>query len=661
MSEQVCLINPPFGAIERPTVGLGLLKASACKARVPCRVLYANLAFAERIGLDLYFWFANTGEYIDLFGEWVFAGVLFPENHEASEGYIRRFVAGGYTESTFKAVLPGRDLMETLQEARRWAEEFVEAFALAVVETRPCVVGCTSSFQQNCAALALLKRIRELDPAVVTLLGGANCEGPMGRALRRAFPWVDFVVSGEAESIFPDLLQQILDRGRTLDENLLPECVIGSARAAALEQSEKARAVVWDLDTTEPPDYDDYFDQLTRSPLVHSIRPGLLLEASRGCWWGQRHRCRFCGLNGAGLTYRSKSVGRILREIDDLCTRYGTPRVEFVDNNLEPGLVDEVFPRLADRKDGISLFFETRVMARRQIESMARGGVRWLQVGIESFHPRLLSLMNKGTTVLQNIEILRWAYELGIRVSYNLLYGFPGEEDEWYVEMSRLLPLLAHLEPPRNLVPLRYDRFSVYHENPEPFGLRLAPREAYRFVYALPADLIDDMAYFFEDVGTKRPGGERPGLEAVKQEWLRWRKAFWTSEPGRERAVLHVLPCSGRQESVLYDTRPCAVETGTILTALESLVLRFCDRARRLPEIETRCMRGGANRRADVSRALGGLVERKVLVHQNGKFLSLAVTPPRQVMLQTRDFPGGFYYPEKRATPAGKTGASPDE
>ena len=49
-------------------------------------------------------------------------------------------------------------------------------------------------------SLALLRRVKELDPSVVTMLGGANCEAEMGWAAIRAFPWVDFVVP-DGESV----------------------------------------------------------------------------------------------------------------------------------------------------------------------------------------------------------------------------------------------------------------------------------------------------------------------------------------------------------------------------------------------------------------------------------------------------------------------------
>jgi ribosomal peptide maturation radical SAM protein 1 len=662
MPDLVQLVNPPFGAIERPSIGLSLLQASAQKAGFPCRTIYANLAFAERIGLDLYFWFSNTGEYVDLFGEWIFSGLLFPENEAATAEYIERFVLGGYSETTFRAVVPGRDLFETLFETRQLAADFVEDLARDIVTSGATVVGCTSSFQQNCAALAILKRVHELDSSVVTLMGGPNCEEPMGQGLRRAFPWLDFVVSGEAETAFPEMLKLILKHGRHAPEHLMPPCVIGAFRAVAgtgsqnvlgivrnLDaiplagaESKDARGIVRDLDALPTPDYSDYFEQLARSPFAHDISPGLLLETSRGCWWGQKHHCTFCGLNGTSMGFRVKSPERVIREIEELCGRYGILKIEFIDNILDPRLGAKIFPRLAERAEPLSLFFEARVMDRPKMELMARGGVQWIQIGIESFHQGPLSHMDKGSSPLENIEVLRWAYELGIRVSYNLLCEFPGEDDAWYAEMSQIFPLLNHLEPPRSIVPLRYDRYSVYHDHPERFGLDLVPRKAYRFVYSLPPDLLADIACFFEDANESRdPAAERPGLGAVKREWLQWRHAFWMSEPGRERAVLHLLPFNGHEGRLLYDTRGCHAEQVTLLTELESRVLRFCDRARRLPEIEAQCSGNGQS----TGSAIESLIRRNVLIEMDHRFLSLAVTPPARVFLQTKDFPGGFYYP----------------
>jgi len=643
MSGSVCLIYPPFGSIEHPDLGLGLLQANAQRAGFSCRALYPNLDFAERLGLDLYFWLANSRAYLELLGEWVFAGLIFPDRPSASEEFLRRF-DNSNVQRSFQDAMPGRDLAQTLRQIRHGASEFIDQVAAEIVSARPRVVGCASSNQQTCAALAILKRVRQLDDSVVTLLGGANCEGPMGLALRRAFPWVDFVVSGEAEEIFPDLLRALFRHGRSVEEASLPEGVIGASRAAAPAGSLRQRAVVADLEAAALPEYGDYFEQLSRSGLAKMITAGLLLETSRGCWWG-KSRCNFCGLNGLAPQYRTKSADRVVQEIEVLCERYATRKVMFVDKSLDPRLAEEVLPRLAERPEPFDLFFQARVMDRAQMEVIARGGGRWLTVGIESLHPRLLALMGKGSSVLQNLRVLRSAYELGIRVSYVLMHGFPGEQDEWYTEMGDLLPLLHHLEPPLRLALLRYDRFSRYHEEPQRFGLNLVPRQAYSQVYPLPAELIADFAYHFEDEnGSQHLIAERPGFKALEAQWRQWFDAFWNPGPGREPAFLYMLPSPGSLQNMLYDTRACAVEPAVLLGDVEARILEFCDDIRTLAQIDEYCASGGCDPQA-VSQALGSLLRRKALLHQQGHYLSLAVRPPQQAYLPVKDFPGGYYFP----------------
>jgi len=646
MGDGVVLVNPPFGAIERPSIGLGLLQASARQAGIDCECAYANVTFARRIGLDVYSWLANTSDCRDLVGEWVFAGTVFPDADRDPDRYIREYLVPTYTAGTFRLLMPGRDMRRVLLDVRSAATAFIDELAAAIRAKRPRVVGCTSTFQQNCAALGLLKRIRECDDGIVTLLGGPNCEGPMATGLRRRFPWVDFVVSGEAEESFPDALRLLLAEGRAVHEDALPSGYVGRRRALLPRGSESARLVVRDLGATPVPDYDDYFDQLAASGLGDQVQPGLLLEASRGCWWSQKRPCTFCGLNGVALRYRAKSPERVVKEIDVLCKRHATPRVEFVDNNPDPRSVMRICTSLRGRTPPVALFFETRVLDRRHLERMAEGGVCWLQIGIESFDPRILAMMGKGTSPLQNVQVLRWAYEQGIRVTYNVLHELPGEEDAWYLEMSRVLPLIEHLEPPRKLVPLRIDRFSEYSERPERFGLRLAPHRSYPYVYPFPAEEVAEFAYFFEDAEERPTPRDRKGLEAFKQRWLGWRNAFWTADPGRERSVLHRL---GDGRRTVYDTRRCAVETVTVLSELEAGVLDVCDRARRLQEVEIACADAAHRDGASIRTAVGVLLDRRVLVAHEGLFLSLAVSPPRRPFAQSKDFPGGSYPPSPAA------------
>jgi magnesium-protoporphyrin IX monomethyl ester (oxidative) cyclase len=63
-----------------------------------------------------------------------------------------------------------------------------------------------------------------------------------------------------------------------------------------------------DLDGLPYPTFDDYFAQLRTTSFAKRVLPALVMETSRGCWWGAKHHCTFCGLNAEGMAFRSKSA-----------------------------------------------------------------------------------------------------------------------------------------------------------------------------------------------------------------------------------------------------------------------------------------------------------------------------------------------------------------
>lgn len=107
-----------------------------------------------------------------------------------------------------------------------------------------------------------------------------------------------------------------------------------------------------------------------------------------------------------------------------------------------------------------------------------------------------------------------------------------------------------------------------------------------------------------------------------------------------------MLSSPGEPRKILYDTRACARETKVILTDLEADMLECCDRVCTPRQIEEYCARCGHHHFGAVSKAIENLLKRKVLLHQDGSYLSLAAHPPRRAYVPLGDFPGGYYYPE---------------
>jgi hypothetical protein len=185
--------------------------------------------------------------------------------------------------------------------------------------------------------------------------------------------------------------------------------------------------------------------------------------------------------------------------------------------------------------------------------ALADAGVRTIQPGIESLSDHMLGLMKKGVKVHQNIAALRYARATGVTVTWNLLYGFPGDDETDYRQMRDLVPLLTHLDPPSGLSHLSIDRFSPYHEKPEQYGIRRTwPMAAYAEVLPERCDL-QEIAYHFEgdyDTASRRDEALVLQLDDAVESW---RKLWATKDEAVPALVMRKL---GDDVFLIADTRP---------------------------------------------------------------------------------------------------------
>src|SRR5579885_520865 len=281
------------------------------------------------------------------------------------------------------------------------------------------------------------------------------------------------------------------------------------------------------MNESPSPDYDDFFAEKERlfkeTGRVFNIE-FIPLESSRGCWWGAKNHCVFCGINPELMGFRAKDVDRVIREIVTLSARYGVVRLTATDWIISRWHCNELFRRLKELDLDLEIFYEVRAdMKKWQIKLMREAGIAMIQPGIESFSTPLLQLMKKGTTAIRHVQFLRWCKEYGIDASYNILACFPGEQAEWYFEMARLIPRLRHLQPPiNNIVPIEMHRFAPLYEKRESFGVEthmIRPDYAFN----LPAGLADPqkIAYFFSFRSNRIPpaGDYMKTMEALIDSW----------------------------------------------------------------------------------------------------------------------------------------------
>ena len=484
----VLLVSAPFAVLNAPSLGLSLLKSCLTEIGVASRVIYPGHALVDLIAPDFYGQLAAYMPEMECFaGEWVFS----PSSHERDLCYIADILIPAVERRSDSARFVGR-----LLRAKAAAPAFVRAVAADLVRSRAKVYGFTSMFQQTAASLAIAAEIKRLDPDSYIVFGGANCEGEMGVELKARFTQIDAVVSGPGEIVFPRLVQDVLN-GRT------PQAAPGVylERAARLLAHPVGNAEeVANLDLLPIPDFQDFYDAVR--PVQHKLRGRTFLpiETSRGCWWGQKHHCTFCGLNGSGMTFRAKSPQRVLDELNVIARRWPGEWIQAVDNILDHRYFKTVLPALARREPKLELFYEVKAnLKEHEIRLLADAGVTSVQPGIESFSSASLRTMDKGVTGVQNIWFLKTCKRFGVHVGWNYIWGFPGEQQTEIDRVAELVPLLSHLEAPTGFGPLRLDRFSPNFANPAAHGFEnVRPAPAYEYIFeGVPSGGLRRLAYYF--------------------------------------------------------------------------------------------------------------------------------------------------------------------
>jgi ribosomal peptide maturation radical SAM protein 1 len=510
-SMRIVLATMPWHLLETPCLPIGLLRARIFESsggRDTVHDYYGNLRWAEylasasggALGPADYAYVADDGIWQGV-GDWIFVPAVRDQVSGQSSAYLAHLRRAG--------VSPGEAVA-----MREHAVAFAEAAAADILAFGPDLVGFTTTFQQNMASLAVARRLKRERPDLPVVFGGGNCELPMGPALHRNFGWIDYVLCGEAEETFPQLIEA-LALGQPLAD--IPGLCWRKPGGGCVVNRPAGTVPV---DLIPAPDYAGWQAALDSSPLRGRLRPMLVYEAARGCWWGEKHHCTFCGLNGTAMAFRSKPAARAWSELSGLIRRHRILDVVTVDNILDPGYLGELLPLICESGWDLRIRYEVKANLRLgQLAALRAAGICHIQPGIESLSARVLGLMRKGVHSAQNVATLRDAQDCDMTVDWNWLYGFPGETAADYQPVIGQLPGLVHLQPPHGVTRILLERFSPYFERPE-LGFRFRrPAAMYQFLYDLPAEELSQLAYQFESSDAGITGETEASLQRAVEHW----------------------------------------------------------------------------------------------------------------------------------------------
>jgi ribosomal peptide maturation radical SAM protein 1 len=616
---KVAVVVMPFAALTRPSLAAGLLQANLERAGIPCESVYLNLVMGDVVGPAAYRRFSSEAPTTALAGEWVFSQMLFGDRCSTWHSYrdeVLDHPVWGTSSERHDEILRLLELapmfLERAFAARDWGAYDVVAF--------------TSTFEQTLPSLCLARHIRERHPTVALILGGANFEGCMGRPYLEHFDFIDFICTAEGDTSFVQLCASLAEwrggRASTID---VPSGFLFRDNGVNVPSSQPPTPVA--LECSPMPAYDDFFRGAAER--LASVDGGafnqwLPVEASRGCWWGEKAHCTFCGLNGDTMRFRAKSAAQVIRETDDLVRRHAVRRLQFADNILGTSFFDDLLPYWAERQDGIERFFEIKSsLTRSELTLMRRAGVTTVQAGVESLSDATLRLMRKGVSAAQNVALLRWCCELGIDALWNIIYAFPCEALADYPTQLAALRDLVHLSPPDAAAPIRMDRFSPNFANWREHGFtRIAPMPAYRHVFPVPDDVLSELAYYFHYDHPQLDEALKAGADVARfvSEWQERRRR-------RTSGVLSVAKNGDRL--IVEDTRFTRPPTRRVLDDAEAALVMACD-APASPRTAIGRASGLAGPGActlDFDAPLARLLESRVIGQLGDRLVTLACVP----------------------------------
>lgn len=571
--KKIILISPPFSYGYLPSIGLSTLKPMLEKEKLPHELLYANLVFKREISPDLYEDLCERFKLLE-YAEFIFAPFAFPEAREKHNAYRKILEKGDkcwFDKTAF--------IMEKTEEYLLQVSDYITGQS-------PSIIYLECGLKQLTASIAIANKVKEKDPSIITVMGGCSCLGSMGEALGAITPGVDYILQGDNENRFIDLCKTL--------------------RFGKKGESEKIISCppVSPLDDLPFPDFDDYYTQLEALSL-QGTSFGIPIETSRGCWWGEKSHCIFCGHQEDHVAYHQKSAKRAREEYTYLIDKYKPVYIFPRDNIMPADYIDGLFKHLrlpgtlkkifAEVKPDLD-YGEIKILADRKFK---------IQVGLESFNNHILKILKKGVTTAKNILFMKNCLKAGLNIHWNFLHSVPGETEEDYRDMvDSILPFITHLQPPADLRPLYIQRFSPIFEEARAFGIKnLRPYDVYQHIYPDSAD-IKGLALFFEGE-YETPFQQNKNLKEKFFSIIKRWQELWKQEKKPELSVKKMNDSSPE----IVDTRQGQPGRSISITEKHMELLRQADREKGLSEIG--------------EKEFYELVDYGILIKANRKYISL--------------------------------------
>lgn len=337
--------------------------------------------------------------------------------------------------------LPGMDVFASacdLIDARAAGPDPVRLIAMTVMPGPQLV-----------SAVPLCKALKARYPELPIAWGGYF--GSLYPAPVLNAPYVDWLIRGQGEQTFLDLLQ-------VLDGRMDPKQVAGLAfrQADGSHWIGPERKWLGPADLNDPPwhkiDVGTYLQ-----PTILGKRSGVY-QASIGCPYG----CSFCGVISVfGRGEKTQGPQRVAEHLAWLVREHGMDSVHFYDNNF---FLNEQHARAMGEALlplGIAWWCEARVDALCRFSDdtwdlLRRAGMKMVFCGAESGSDEVLARMNKGTTTQQILDVAAKTRRHGIIPEFSFVFGDPDAPEQETRNTIRFIRRLKAINPAMELITYFY-------------------------------------------------------------------------------------------------------------------------------------------------------------------------------------------------------------
>jgi anaerobic magnesium-protoporphyrin IX monomethyl ester cyclase len=299
---------------------------------------------------------------------------------------------------------------------------------------RPDVVGITVMTFSLIDVLTVVKIVKTINPKIKIVLGGPHAHIFPEETI--VLDGVDFLVLGEGEFVFRDLLENINDK-----RNL--------KKIKGLVFIENGKII-----NTGKPDFIENLDALPHpardllpiskySSVLAKRSPVTTMFTSRGC----PHRCIFCDRPNLGKKFRARSALNVVEEMEE-CLKMGIREFFLYDDTfgVDRQRVLKICDHILKRNLKAGWDIRTRVdtVDEEILRKLKTAGCERIHFGIESGNPEILKTLQKGITIEQARRAFRLTKKIGIETLAYFMIGNPGETKKTAKQTIRLA---KELEP----------------------------------------------------------------------------------------------------------------------------------------------------------------------------------------------------------------------